>query len=534
MRRHRAQVAGPLLALLLLAGCPDRGRGKGGPAPALRIHVESEPANLLSLIQPDAWSHRITYHNLFESLVRLDPRTYKVTAELASTWKVSEDYLTYTFYLRQGVVWHDGKPLSGADVKFTFDRVMDPQVRAASTRATLEPFIKSYRLVKPDRFEIVCTRPSPWFMVAIADVPILPAHLMRDGDLNTHPLLRKPVGTGPYRFAEWATGQRIVLSRNERYWGEKPRISRLVYRIIQSPDTAIKLARRGELDFISRVRAEQWVDTVLKDPVIRNEFVTVRHSPPGTMYILFNHKRKLFQDVRVRRALARLLDLETVTGKIFHGLARPVGALYWYKDPSYNKALEPVKLDVEGAARLLREAGWTDSDQNGVLDREGQPLRFIFLLPAASQSSKRWLTIYQQQLRKAGVVMEISPIDWATYLDRIRKHDFDASALGMVQVGPYTDLYLQFHSSQIDDGQNYGAYSNPRVDKLLEQIRVEMDDGRRRELSLEVQRILRQEMAVVPLFAYEDPGIVARRVHGVYSSALWYQVRDWWMSDQTR
>jgi peptide/nickel transport system substrate-binding protein len=518
-----------LLALAVcLPACPKKPK-KGPAVQTLRIHTESEPAHLVSLLRPDAWAHRITAHNLFESLVRMDPRTYEFKGELASTWKRSADSLTYTFYLRHGVKWHDGKPFTGEDVKFTFDRIMDEQVRAASVRATLEPFIASYRLVKPDRFEIVCKRPSPWFLVNIADVSILPAHLMRKGDLNKHPLLRKPVGTGPYKFKRWDTGRRIELERFDDYWGTKPRIGRLSYRIIQNPETAIKLARRRELDFVSRIRAAQWTTVVQKDPVLRHEFIHVKNTSPGTNYVLFNHRRKLFKDARVRRALAHLLDVRMITKKILHGLGRPIGALYWFKDPHHAKALEPVRFDPEGAARLLRDAGWTDSDKNGVLDKDDEPFRFVFLLVAASKTHRRWLTIYQQELRKAGIVMEISPIDWAAYLDRIRKHDFDMGALGMVQVGPFTDLYLQFHSSQIDDGQNYGAYSNPRADALLERIRTEMDPKRREKLSQEVQALLYREMPVIPLFSLVDPGIVSRRVHGVYSSALWYQVRDWWI-----
>ena len=179
--------------------------------------------------------------------------------------------------------------------------------------------------------------------------------------------------------------------------------------------------------------------------------------------------------------------------------------------------------------QLLSEAGFMDSDGNGVLDKEGQPFRFTFFHIAGSQTHKLWLTFYQQELRKAGIVMDISPMDWATYLERIRQHDFDAGALSMQQVGPATDLFYQFHSSQIKDGQNYGSYKSDRVDKLLEQIRSEMDPLRRRGMSLEVQKILADEVAAIPLFAMEDPGIVARRVHGVYPSALWYQLRDWWI-----
>ncbi len=396
-------------------------------------------------------------------------------------------------------------------MKFTFDRLMDEKVRAANARGTLEPFIARYELVKPDEFRIVCKRVSPWFLTNISDLAILPEHLMARGDLNTHKLLRRPVGTGPYRFVSWRSGRQITLERYAGYWGAKPKIKRLVYLFIRDPDKAVKLARRREIDFIPRVRAAHWFGRIKKDPFFRHEFITTHHYSPGTSYILLNHgsegKPSIFGDVRVRRALAKLLDLRRIT----------------------DQSIKPVAFDPAGARKLLTAAGFTPSASDGTLVRDGKPLRFKFLLVTSSTSSKRWLTLYQEELRKAGVVMELSPIDWSTYVSRIRAHDFDAGALGMVQVGPFTDLYYQLHSSQAKDGQNYGQYSNPRVDRLLEQIRSTMDDSARRRMSHELQQILSRDVAMIPLFAMEDRGIVARRVHGVYSSALWYQVRDWWL-----
>jgi peptide/nickel transport system substrate-binding protein len=342
-------------------------------------------------------------------------------------------------------------------------------------------------------------------------------------------MLRRPVGTGPYRFDSWETGRQVILRRFDGYWGTRPRIDELVYRFVSTPELALKLARRGEVDFISRLRAAQLVGDVRTDPVLRREFVVTRHYPPGNSYVMLNHQRPIFKDARVRRALAKLFDVSTIVEKIMHGLGKPAGALYWFKDPDYNASIPPLALDPPGARRLLAEAGWGDSDGDGVLDRDGRSLRFAFYLIASSPTHKLWLTMYQQELRKAGVAMEIVPIDWAAYLERIRRHDFDAGALSMQQVGPHTDLYAQFHSSQIDDGQNYGAYRNARADDLLERIRSEMDAKRRRGLSLEVQKLLADDVAVIPLFQMEDAGLVSRRARGVYTSALWYQLRDWWL-----
>jgi len=515
-------------AALCLAGCP-KDKKKAAPRQELVVHMEVEPAHLVSLLQPDFWAKRITSHNLFESLIRMDPRTYKFKGELSSVFKVSEDGLKYTFYLRKGVLWHDGKPFSGADVKATFDRVLDPSVRAASVRATLAPHIESYKLVKKDQFEITLKAQSPFFRVALANLDILPAHLVGEGDLSKHPFLRAPVGTGPFKFEKWETGQRIVLARWDKYWGSKPRLERVTYKLVSDPALALKLARKGELHFVPRVRPAQWVGVVNKDQVFRHEFVRTRHYPPGIAYIMFNHQRPIFKDVRVRRALAMLLDLDTVVGKIMHGIGRRVGPLYWFKDPHYAGDLKPTPYDPEAAKALLAEAGYADKDGDGTLEKDGEPLRFTFLYVAASKSQQRWLTIYQQSLRKAGVTLEINPMDWAAYLARLRAHDFDAAALGMRFTGPFSDLYEQLHSSQIKDGQNYAAFSDPEADRLMEAIRVEMSEPKRAALSGKLQRLLYDQVALLPIFAEEEVGVVSRNVHGVYTSALWFQIRDWWI-----
>ncbi len=514
-------------ATLLLCSCPKRPTPK--KSDALVIHMEVEPAHLVVMLRHDFWGMRIASDNIFESLIRMNPRTYQLEGELATTWKVSKDRLTYTFYLRNGARWHDGKPFTGEDVKLTFDKLMDEQVRASAMRASLAPYMERYELVKPDVFRIVCKKASPYFLKAIADLDILPAHIIRKGDLNTHPFLRKPVGTGPYRFSSWKSRQQIVLERNPKYWGPRPRIKRLVYRVVGNAEVALKLARRGEIHFVPRVKPAHWVGQVRKDPVFRHEFIKTRHYPPRILYIALNHRRPQFQDVRVREALALLLDLDTITRRILHGLMARAGALYWFKDPDYDKSIKPIPFSPRRAARLLADAGWVDSDKDGVLDRGGEPFRFTFMVTASSKNTRRWLTIYKEQLRKAGIVMDINPMEWKPYMNRVQAHDFDVAVLAMGLTGPHTDLFYQLHSSQATDGQNYTGYKNPAADSLLVSIRTEFDAARRRAMSLKVQKILSRDVALIPLFAEMAPGLISRKVHGVYTSALWFQPRDWWM-----
>ncbi|MCC6749485.1 MAG: hypothetical protein IT371_17605 [Deltaproteobacteria bacterium] len=506
---------------------PDATGRAGGERSSLVVQLEDEPAHLTSLIQPDAWAHRLSMGLLLQGLVRVDPASNRVVGDLATRWEVSPDGLVYTFHLRQGVRWHDGRPFTAKDVVFTFERVLDERVRAVSMRAALAPFVLRYEAVGPLQFKLRLKESSFFFLQELTSLPILPEHLMRQGDLNQHSLLRRPVGTGPYRFASWVPGQQVVYERFDGYWGPRALIPRLVFRIVRQPEVALKLARRGELDFLPRVRPGQWAEATGSDASLIRRFAPVRHFSPGTSFIVVNHRRSLFADRRVRRALAQLLDLPLIERQIMRGLARRSLSLFWSGDPLYLAGSKPVAFDPPQARKLLAEAGFADRDGDGILERAGVPFRFTFLVVASSATMRRWLTIYQAELARAGIRMELVPIDWAVFLKRLRAHDFDAGALGMAQVGPHTDLYLQLHSSQIQDGQNYAAYQDPRSDRLLELLRTERDPGRRKQHANALQALLAEELPLIPLFTLEEPGLVARRVKGVRSYDVWYQLAEW-------
>jgi peptide/nickel transport system substrate-binding protein len=492
----------------------------------LRIHMDHEPPALIPMLQPDSWAKRITNHRIFQALVRHQPRSpYRIVGELAERFSRSKDGKTYTFELRKGVRWHDGKPFSAKDVAFTLSRVLDPNVRAVSTRATLAPFIARHEALSPHRYRIVCKRRSPFFLAALADMSILPAHLMSRGDINRHPMRRAPVGTGPYRFFRWQTGQQIELRRFDGYWGKKPAIERVVFRLIRSGETAVRLAQRGELDFLPRLHGIT-LRRVLEKRRLMRRFRVLYHVTPGTSYVLFNHQRPAFADVRVRRALAMLLDVETIVSKLLAGRAKRIGSLYWVDDPHHDRSLKPLAFDPQAAAKLLDQAGLVDKDKDGMREHAGKPLRLSLLLPAGSRVSRRWATLYQEQLKKVGIELSILPVEWAAFLSRIRAHDFDMAPLGMAISGLSTDLYLQFHSSQQKDGQNYGAFGDPEVDKLLEAIRSELDEKKREQLSRRVQKRLFELMPVIPLFTLTAPALVSKEIEGVYRSPLWYQLEE--------
>lgn len=523
-----------LLFVFISFGCNDcRSRQVKSPTKSNRLVVamETEPPSLTPLFHPDQWGHRISSHQIYESLIRFDPHTpYPLIPELAKRYTQSEDGKTYRFELRKDVYWHDGERFSAKDVLFTFNALLNRGNRAASVRATLEPFIEKLSAPSDYRFEIRCKKKSPFFLKSLADVSILPAHIFNHGNVNLHPALKKPIGTGPYRLKEWKKGQSIVLTRFKKYWGSSPSIDDLEYRILRNPTLALELTKKGVVDFLPRVHGMMWENEVKTSKRLTDKYIPVEHITPGTSYVLFNHKNPLFANKRVRRALAQLLDVKLIVNDIMRGHAKRIASLYWIEDPAYLKDLLPIAYDPKAANIALDQAGWNTRDKDGwrIHQEKGiGPFSFKFYVTASSKSTQRWVTIYQQALKKSGIKMDIEIIEWASYLDRIRKHRYDMGTLGMALAGPYTDLYLQFHSSQIDGGQNYSGYSDKKVDHLLEAIRSELNDKKRNQLAAQLQRRLAEELPVIPLFTLTEPGLISKKIEGVYPSALWYQLRDW-------
>ncbi|MEK6606879.1 MAG: ABC transporter substrate-binding protein [Myxococcota bacterium] len=493
------------------------------------VHLEVEPAHLSLFINPDLWTRRITVPMVYDTLLREDAKTFEYTPALAQRWEVSPDNLSYTFHIRPGVTWHDGTPFTSKDVKFTFDKLYDPSVRAQAMRASFEPFCDRWEAPDDATFVLHCRKRYFMMLSSIADLPIQPAHIFGKGDFNKHEYLRKPVGTGPYRFESWTAGREIVLARNDAYYGKKGFLDKIVYMFVESPVTAVQLAKKGELDFMGRVREAQWVGEVQTDAALRENFQRITDWPNGFAFLVFNTARPIFADKRVRQALASLFDRQRILDTIMHGQGRLTDSVYYFKLPSYAKDLPPVVYDPERAKKLLDEAGWKDSDGDGVRDRDGKPFHLTYLATVGSTTMQKWLTLFQEDLRKAGVTLEISTVEWATFQERLRKHNFDAGSLVSVWTSPRMDPFELFHTSQIADGQNYASYSNLELDRLLEQMRSELDETKRAALDRRIQQITREELPIFPQYNNAVNAIVHKRIRGVVTSPMWYQLQEWWI-----
>lgn len=518
-------------------GVPSRGRERAPspeavePGGTVVVHAEVEPAHLLPLLRPDAWCERIVTHDVYEALIRQDPFSHDILPELAESYDVSEDGLELTFHLRTDVRWHDGEPFSSDDVLFTFDTVRDPAVLAATARANLEA-VESYEAPDAATFRLRLREPSFLLLQSLESLVIIPRHVFGQGDVNSHPALRHPVGTGPFRFVSWRQGREIVLERNESYWGQAAYLDRVVYRFARDRTLALQMLRRGDVDVMPRLAPAQ-VEEVRGDEELLDDYRLESSFAPGYSFIVYNTRRPRLADPRVRRALTMLIDRQTLLCALEGCLGRVVSSPLPVGHPGVDPSIEPLPFDPPAARRLLDEAGYRRTSRTGIRERDGRPLAFTLLVPTVSESLQRSASVVQQDMVSAGVRMDILAVDWAVFLERAGEHDFDAAALQLT-LDWETDYYVLFHSSQAEGGMNYGAFSSREADDVLERLRRELDQGRRVELLRRLHRILHREQPQTFLDARVESSLVERSIEGAVLGVPWFDERTWWIPASRR
>ena len=448
---------GPEVVACGAAGCPVEADAAAQPGGELRVHVEAEPAVLCDLLEHDVWSRWIMENQVAETLLFQDPWSGQVTGRLAERVESAADRLT--LHLRAGVKWHDGTPFTAEDVLFTLGRARDPAV-GADQKSDLDPVSA---VESPDAQTVILklSRPAPFLRQALAHLSILPKHLLAGKDLRKSPYARAPVGTGPFKFSHWKAGEELVIERNDAYWGKLPHLDRVVFKIVRDRQAAWELYQRGELDVMWRLPPGKLADDARSDGKLAGHRMLV-WTPKAYFFVVYDARKGPLADARVRRALTLLVDRARFTQVAFFGHARPITGPYPPGSASYDDAIQPWPFDPKQARALLDEAGV-------------KSLKLTFLLTAGSRTVEQLATMMTEDFAKAGVELEVAPVDFAVQLDRLRHHSFDVSALQWTMLLEQ-DNYPLFHSSQTERGQNYGGFKNAEADRLLEQIRQTDDD----------------------------------------------------------
>jgi peptide/nickel transport system substrate-binding protein len=496
MRRHASAVhrAAALFALLYfvvagfaLCGCSSKAGSDPG---SLTFLIESSPANLDPRYAVDAQSEHID-GLLFSGLLQRDSHM-NLHGDLAESWE-SPNPLTYVFHLRHGVRFHDGRTVTSADVKATFDFILD----AANHSPKRGGFRTIASIETPDEATVIFHLKEPYASftesVIRTAIGIVPANAGTD-------FSGRLIGSGPFRFERQSQDDEIVVARNDEYFAGAPSIAQIKFRVV--PDAVVRALelRKGSADLEMSSLSPDMVPVIAKQ---ENLAVTQR---PGTnfTYLGVNMRDPILARREVRQALEYATDRETLIRYLLHGQARVASGILPPNHWAFEPDVKEYSLDTARAEQLLDAAGFPRK-QNGV--------RFHITLKTSTDEQFRLIgAALQDEWRRVGVDLELRQLEFGTLLSDAIKGNFQLNLLRWVGANNDPDIFEYVLSSKRfpPDGANRGHYSNPRVDALTDQIRVEMDERKRKVLCSEVQKIVAEDLPYLPLW-YTDAVSVHKR-----------------------
>jgi peptide/nickel transport system substrate-binding protein len=510
--RHRIVFALLVLAALavgLPGGAPPEAAAAGKD---FVIGYLGDATSLNPVVATDGQSY-IAEWPIYDSLVELDDKL-GVKPLLAESWEVSRDGLTYTFKLKKGVKWHDGKPFTARDVAFTFYSVLDPKVTTPH-RGYFDALVGFPELTNkenPKKPEELAQKPIevlddhtvrfrlryPYgaFLAVLVNprAGIVPEHILKGQDLNTAEFNRKPIGTGPFKFVEWKRGERIVLEANPDYHGGRPALDRLIYRVIPDNVVLLQELRAGGVDFIERPPLTE-VGKLKQTAGLK----VLTADNTSYTYLGFRQDLAPFDDIRVRRALYHAIDVPAIVREVLQGYGAIANGQFPPGSWAYDPSVKPYAYDPNRAKALLAEAGWKPGP-DGILVKDGKRLAFSLRHDQADQTVKDTTIIIQEFLKKVGVEATVEPLDWPTFVKKLFASEFEGIVVGWTNFhDPDPFAWSIWHSSQWK-ARNFAHYKSPRADAALEAARQARDQGERKKHYAEFSKILMEDAPYVFLY----------------------------------
>lgn len=497
----------------------------------LVVAGRGDPVSMNSLVSTDFESAQHQVHVLFVTLVRSD-ENYEPQPYFARTWEFDTDTSEVVFHLHHDLEWHDGTPVTARDVAFTFDRIKNPEV----------PFPNPSYFDYWDAVEVVdpvtvrfFLRPHANALYGWTRTAIMPEHLLGDvppEDLESHTFgFLSPVGNGPFRFTERIPGDRWVFEANPEFpeeLGGRPYLDRLVYRQIPDEFALAAALQTGEVDLVIEASP-----AMLEQVAADSSIVTMSYAAPEYAFIAWNSRRPEFADPRVRRALTMAIDRETLVQAVLGGngtvASGPVGPWHW----AYDSAWAPLPFDLEEASALLEEAGWVDTDDDGIRDRDGESFSFELLAtPRRDWAAVQTLT--QASLAQVGVEAEPVVREQGALIPLVIGADrrFDAVLIGWARDVPLNDVDL-WACDQVGQPFQFTSYCNRELDGVLDSIPLAADRNQLRSLIGRYHELIVEDQPYTFLYYLDRVDLARSRVYGTSmdSRGDWVGVTRWWVHD---
>lgn len=462
------------------SGSETAGGGTGGGTTQAVLHIgmDGDAGTLDPRLAQDTTAYRL-YNLMYDGLVQLDDH-FQPVPDLATSWD-NPDPTTWIFHLRDDAKFWDGTPVTAEDVVYTYKTILDPNFKAPY-RSLYTP-IQDVVALDDHTVKFVLSQPYS-ALFAYLDMGIVPEHVATQpgSDLASH-----PVGSGPYKFVSWEKNDKIVLEANPDYFGGVPKIQTLEFDIVPDNTARAQALEAGDLDLIQSPLSPQDVVRLKGE-----NFQKVETTAPGITYLNFNTKDPILSDVRVRRAIAELVDQQTIITQIYQNIDQPATSILIPRWFAYDPSIKQPTYNPDDADKLLAEAGWKDTDGDGILDKDGKKLSIV--LSTQSEVSERVQTVefLQNTLRSHGIDATTKVSDWPSFIAPVLAGQYQIALLGWLNlVDPDRGMYSQFHTGA---GSNWGGYSNPEVDKYLDAGRTDTDLQKRTEDYRQAAAIIAQEV----------------------------------------
>lgn len=508
-------------------------KGKEEPLDVeMTLRVPERVRLRLSKVEPSIFEHlaEVLGKDYFASGAFPERFTLKKPEQLAALapklpelFKVGEHNPTITFHLHPGVRWHDGVPLTAEDVKFTWEAFINP--KNASRSAEQFRAIKSVEVV--DELTARVTYRA-LYSPAIFDwmEPLVPKHRLDDAglkremdrrqlsaderakfSLRTSDFNREPIGTGPFRFAEWKPGQFIHITRNDQYWGEPAGYHDFFVRNITDYLSMELEFNAGAVDMYLLVQPHQ-AARYRKDP----RYQVLANNDGNYAYIGYNERLPLFQDKRVRKALSLAIDTKSIIKYVLSGEGKPSNGPYYSITPYADPDVKPLPYDPQAAQALLEEAGW-HKNAAGKLEKDGKPFAFTLVTNAGNQQRKAIMIVAQQAWLALGIDIKIQDFEWSVFVeDFLEKDNFDAVVMGWGGGAINPDQFMFWHSSQTHHYEsNHCGYQSAEADELLMKIRVTYDEQEQIKLTRQLHRLIFEDQPYTFVYERLIPYVYDRR-----------------------
>jgi peptide/nickel transport system substrate-binding protein len=480
--------------------------------------ITTEPIGLNPIAQPDIVS-RWAMELVFDGLVEVDD-SLRLIPCLASSWETAPDALSLAFCLRRGVKWHDGQPCTAADVQFTYDTIRDPSVMPTIPKSD---YASIAHIDTPDDHTVVfrLKRPDASLLSKLV-TGIAPSHLLQGRDPATSQFNRQPIGTGPFLLESWQRGRQLSFVANPDYFGGRPHLHRIVWKIVSDTPSVTLQLLRGEID-----------GAAVSEP---HAFRRIQHDVNLAVYpvlggdfqISLQLQNPLFQDRRVRRALAYALDKQAMVDGLMDGAATIATSDILPSSWAYNPQANTYPFNPDRARALLTTSGW-EPGLDGILAKDGRPFRFELITDADDELRRELALLVRRQWAAVGVQADVALVERnALIFQRLLKCQFEAALL-QTAVRADPDLSLRFHSRSIDTGHNALHYANPRADAVLDQALIAQDQDVRRTLYFRLQRLLAEDLPQIPLFHPRTGYAFRADLKGVSPSSIspFWNVEAW-------